>query len=274
MAKSLTSPSLFRPYIKLDLRGAGLFPRDTCTFCANEISALMNALRAMYGLRRVSLAVSSFLMSASTIHLLNLPSDPAAAHLSQGLQDLQSMAVNHQFAARCVDIIRSLAAKWNIALPESAAAVGVFRGPGGPRAWPSPPSSTFFAASIPRKESSSGGSGTRSEGSNPSRADGPFHPPRPGPLHQMSYYSDPATPVDSARGSNQFWTPFPVQGAPAQPAAWNDLVFDFNQPVDGANHWPMFSSSGGPIADGHSAGAPTSGMDHSMGGTMGDWSWQ
>lgn len=77
---------LFRPYIKLDLRGANLFPRDTCTYCANEISSLMNALRAMYGLRRVCLAVTGMLLSASTIHLLNLPSEPAVSYLSQALR--------------------------------------------------------------------------------------------------------------------------------------------------------------------------------------------
>ncbi|KAI7002078.1 hypothetical protein KC359_g210 [Hortaea werneckii] len=269
---------LFRPYIKLDLRGAGLFPRDTCTFCANEISALMNALRAMYGLRRVCLAVSSFLMSASTIHLLNLPSESASAHLGQGLSDLQAMSVNHQFAARCVDIIRSLASKWNIALPDSAASVNSLRGPGGARGWPSPPSSTFFAASIPRKHSSE--SGTRSDGSMNSAADGPFKPPRPTPTHQLSsFYSDSGgTPADGVRNnhqSNAFWTPFPVQGVPSQPQGWNDMVFDFNQPVDGVNHWPMFGSSAGPTVDGH---APTmnatSPMDHAMGGPMSDWNWQ
>ncbi|RMY15072.1 hypothetical protein D0868_01090 [Hortaea werneckii] len=269
---------LFRPYIKLDLRGAGLFPRDTCTFCANEISALMNALRAMYGLRRVCLAVSSFLMSASTIHLLNLPSESASAHLGQGLSDLQAMSVNHQFAARCVDIIRSLANKWNIALPDSAASVNVLRGTGGARGWPSPPSSTFFAASIPRKHSSE--SGTRSDGSMNSAADGPFKPPRPTPTHHLSsFYSDSGgTPVDGVRNNHQpnaFWTPFPVQGVPSQPQGWNDMVFDFNQPVDGVNHWPMFGSSAGPTVDGH---APTmnatSPMDHAMGGPMSEWNWQ
>lgn len=282
MAQMLISGSLFRPYIKLDLRGAGLFPRDTCTFCANEISALMNALRAMYGLRRVSLAVSSFLMSASTIHLLNLPSDSAAAHLGQGLQDLQSMAVNHHFAARCVDIIRSLATKWNIALPENAATVGVFRGGSGARGWSSPPASTFFAASIPRKHSSE--SGTRSDGSIHSQSDGPFRPPsKPKTARQLSsYYNDPATP-SSDQNPNTFWTPFPVQGVPSQNQAWNDMVFDFNQPVDGVNgvngvnggnQWPLFGSSSAPAVDGHGMSNATAGIDQGMSGTMADWSWQ
>src|ERR1700761_617714 len=164
--------SLFRPYIKLDLHGANLYPRDTCTTCANEISNLMNALRGMYGLRRVCPAVISLLLSATTIHLLNLPAEPATINLSQGIQDLQTMSTNHQFAAESVDIIVSLANKWGIALPDDVATNRTFR-PGTQRSWQSPASSTFWAASIPRKESSGG---TRSSDSS-SHNDSPFPPP-------------------------------------------------------------------------------------------------
>lgn len=146
--------SLFRPYIKLDLSGADLYPRDTCTFCANEISSIMNTLRAMYGLRRVNLPVINRLLSSLTIHLLDLPSEPSAVHLTQGLQDLQAMSLNHQFAAKCIEIITSLAAKWNIALPESAVSLATRSKGSTQRQLPSLPSSNFWAATIPRKESS------------------------------------------------------------------------------------------------------------------------
>ncbi|KAK6386687.1 hypothetical protein LTR65_008750 [Meristemomyces frigidus] len=265
---------LFRPYIKLDLTGAGLFPRDTCTFCAKEISSLMNALRAMYGLRRVCLAATSFLMSACTIHLLNLPSDSAASHLSQGLHDLQAMSVNHQFAARCVDIIRSLATKWNIALPETAASA-VFRGVGA-RPWPSPPSSTFFAASIPRKQSST--DTTRSAGSGSRRRDGPFSPPQapPQPQQPPPFYNDPTAPVDPSHAQNAFWTPFAVQGVPAQPQSWNHMMYGFSNP-ENTQQWPVFA--GPAVVTAHEdAGqhpTPTSmAMDETMGGAIGNWNWQ
>jgi len=82
----LTIGSLFRPFMKLDLSDIGLYPRELATYCATEISKLMNALRGMYGLRRTSLAVSSFVLSASTVHLMNLPSQGAAVQLTQAMR--------------------------------------------------------------------------------------------------------------------------------------------------------------------------------------------
>jgi hypothetical protein len=46
----------------------------------------MNALRGMYGLRRTSLAVSSIVLSASTVHLMNLPCQSAAVQLTQAMR--------------------------------------------------------------------------------------------------------------------------------------------------------------------------------------------
>ena len=265
-----TACRLFRPYIKLDLRNVGLFPREACTKSANEISGLMNALRVMYGLRRVSHSVCSFLMSASTIHLLNLPSDSAATHLSQGLYDLQAMSINHRFAGRCMDIIRSLAAKWQIELPESAATVPVFRNATS-RQWPSAPSppSTFFAASIPRKMSSE--TGLRQDGSKAPVHDSPFPPPPSD--HQQLY--DSTVQMDTTQPESAFWTPFPVQGMPMQNDDNTSMLFDFSR-VDSGSHWPMFGDSGESTA-GHSLPTQVPGgmsMDETMGDPMGSWQWQ
>lgn len=82
----LTDFRLFRPFIKLDLQAINLYPQNVCTYSATEISNLMNAVRGMYGLRRVCVAVPIALLSASTIYLLNLPSSSAAMHLSQALR--------------------------------------------------------------------------------------------------------------------------------------------------------------------------------------------
>ena len=212
--------SLFRPYIQLDLRGANLFPRDTCTFCANEISGLLNALRAMYGLRRVCLPVTGFLLSASTIHLLNLPSDTSGRHLSQAMHDLQAMSINHLFAAKCVDIIRSLASKWKINLPEDA-----------PKRSPSKqnrrsPKSAFYSASIPRQNSSQSGTQSAdsldSHASKPAKQESLFAPPtQPSQPHDTNsnqstgYYSDHFPLMNQIPMQQQaFWLPFPVQSMP------------------------------------------------------------
>lgn len=220
------STSLFRPYIKLDLRGANLFPRDTCTFCANEISGLTNALRAMYGLRRVCLPVTGFLLSASTIHLLNLPSETSGRHLSQAMHDLQAMSTNHLFAGRCVDIIRSLATKWKINLPEDAPSVSPRR-TNGRTTDANSPKSAFYSASIPRQNSSQ--SGTRSADSHDSHAaskpvkhESPFAPPNPSshprdanPSTNSGYYGEQFPSMDQISMQQQsYWLPFPVQSMP------------------------------------------------------------
>lgn len=276
----LTSPSLFRPYIKLDLRAANLYPRDTCTFCANEISALMNALRAMYGLRRVTLAVTSLLLSASTIHLLNLPSEESAAHLSQGLHDLEAMSVNHRFAARAVDIVRSLSSKWKIALPESAASVSVYR-LAGQREISSPPPSTFFAASIDRKQSSEG----KTKSGEISKQESPFEPPGGSGGSQMShqraqpntsvptFYSDPTIPLDALQSQTSFWTPFPSQVMPVPQYDMASTMMDLSQ-LEGQQDWQMYGGSTGPPQDYHGRQSSAPGrLDEDMSG-MENWHWQ
>lgn len=119
--------SLFRPFMKLDLSAIGLYPHEICNYCATEISSLMNALRGMYGLRRMTLSVTVILMSAATVHLLNLPSQSATMHLTQALQDLHTMSVNHRYASSCLEMIHRLASQWGIPLPESAKTMSPFQ---------------------------------------------------------------------------------------------------------------------------------------------------
>ncbi|QIW97462.1 hypothetical protein AMS68_002980 [Peltaster fructicola] len=202
---------LFRPYIKLDLRGANLYPRDACTNAANEISRLMNALRALYGLRRVSVAVISNLLSASTIHLLNLPQETAATNLTQAMHDLQTLSVNHPYAARCLDITRSLAVKWGISLPEEAI-MNNFRFNS---TLSSPSASIFYASSAPRQQSSS--SRERSGGGS---NESPFAPPD---QQAMNDSFDAMTQAATSSTQMPFWSPY--TGTPQG----RDQHYDFQQ---------------------------------------------
>ncbi|KAK6431710.1 hypothetical protein LTR95_012131 [Oleoguttula sp. CCFEE 5521] len=257
---------LFRPYIKLDLHEADLYPLDTCTFCANEISNLMSALRAMYGLRRVALPVTGFLLSASTVHLLNLPSEQAATHLTQAMHDFRAMSMNHYFAGRCVGIIRDLANKWHIQLPEAAPSVSPFR-LGDQPFFSSPPQSAFYAPSIPRQTSSNSqpnsgpnsGSGPISTDSSIPTEHSPFKPPSAPPAlpsnpqppqPDMIYYPDNFNAFDQnqqQQQQQQYWVPFPHQGMPSFPAGMantdqytfsnNDMQhFNTVQPMNAAQH--------------------------------------
>jgi hypothetical protein len=180
----------------------------------------------MYGLRRVCLPVTGFLLSASTIHLLNLPSETSGRHLSQAMHDLQAMSTNHHFAGRCVDIIRSLATKWKIALPEDAPSVSPRR-TNRRTTGTNSPKSAFYSASIPRQNSSQ--SGSRSADSHDSHAaskpvkhESPFAPPNlsshPHDANSSSnsgYYSEQFPSMDQMSMQQQsYWLPFPVQSMP------------------------------------------------------------
>lgn len=227
----MTYDSLFRPYIKLDLQTVNLFPRDTCTACANKISELTGHLRSMYGLRRTSSLVPTLLLSATTIHLLHLPSETASTHLHQAMLDLEAMAVNHPFAGRCIEISRSLAAKWNIALPDEVVPGGTQRA-----VYPDTPiHSAAWTASISHQPHDMFDDG----GALPPKAQHPQHqgdeqgtlrstaalPPVTYPLYYASNYLTMEAPQNQQQQQQQqrearnptlqrmpsFWTPFPTQ---------------------------------------------------------------
>jgi hypothetical protein len=264
--------SLFRPYVKLDLSGASLYPRDTCIYCANEISNLMNALRALYGLRRVGLAVTSLLLSASTIHLLNLPSEPSSTHLSQALYDLQAMAVNHTFAGRCVEIIRSLATKWHISLPEGAASLPPPSRTKGGRKGLSPAYSTFWGASIRRGDSNNSG------GSSSGQHESPFAPPPHSqqPATSVPAFTDTPMQLDPNQSHMQdvFWTPFPGQTFPVPPQqVLPSMGMDMSSIDAMAGPWDMFDGSTGSNSRHHSnSGNSMAGQVDS--GVAYHWNWQ
>lgn len=181
------------------------------------------------------------MLSATTIHLLNLPAEPATTNLSQGIQDLQTMSTNHQFAAECVDIIVSLASKWGIALPDDVGTNTPF-GSGTQRSWQSPASSTFWAASIPRKESSGGARSSDSSSHN----DSPFPPPPSQSLHTpfAPLYNNPSTQLDPPHAQGTFWTPFPGQAMPI-PAQHVVPSMGFSGMETTPNQWQMFGSGMG-----------------------------
>lgn len=115
---------LFRPFLKVDLLDSSISPRHVCTESAENISLLADGFRKLYTLRRECVLTAHCLLSASTIHLLNLPSLRASRHMTNDLRNLYEMSICHGFAARCLRIIQSLAQKWEISLPEEASRIG------------------------------------------------------------------------------------------------------------------------------------------------------
>jgi hypothetical protein len=104
---------LFRPFIKLDIVGSGVAPRDVCAQASDAISALVKSYTQLYTLRRTPSFVPYFVLNSSITHLVTLGnSRPGPEQLRQGLADLKEMTNCHAFAVRALDILRFLVRYW------------------------------------------------------------------------------------------------------------------------------------------------------------------
>lgn len=106
---------LFRPFIKLEIVGSGVSPRDVCSQAADAIMALTNSYSQLYTLRRTPSFVPYFVMAASIAHLVTLGTGRGGPEsLHQGVADLKTMAACHGSAIRARDILKFLAVQWEI----------------------------------------------------------------------------------------------------------------------------------------------------------------
>ncbi|PQE05629.1 fungal specific transcription factor protein [Rutstroemia sp. NJR-2017a BBW] len=110
---------LFRPFVKLNLIGSGVSPRDVCNQAADAISALVNSYSQLYTLRRTPSFVPYFVLTSTIVHLIRYGnSGDGADKLRQGFNDLQNMRGCHGFATRARETLVFLAKSWHITLPE------------------------------------------------------------------------------------------------------------------------------------------------------------
>lgn len=137
---------IFRPLIKLRLKGSSVSPRDVCSSAADAIQGLAKSYSQLYTLQRTPSFVPYFVLTSAIMHLAiaasGIPSqegqtggssaqEPRAGHpppggapppvnpkvtrsINQGIADLTEMAPCHHFAEQALNILRYLAKKWNI----------------------------------------------------------------------------------------------------------------------------------------------------------------
>ena len=118
---------LFRPLIKLRIIGSKVAPRDVCSQAADAIQGLLRSYSSLYTLRRTPSFVPYFVLTSAIMHLaigatsVNPEATEAVAEsITQGISDLTEMAPCHQFAEQALNILRYLAAKWNIDVENNA----------------------------------------------------------------------------------------------------------------------------------------------------------
>lgn len=106
---------LFRPFIKLDIVGSGVSPRDVCHQAAQAISTLLTSYNQLYTLRRTPSFVPFFILASTITHLMALSNrQDGAERLHQGMSDLKIMADCHGFATRARQILSFLCVIWNV----------------------------------------------------------------------------------------------------------------------------------------------------------------
>ncbi|CAJ0544642.1 Ff.00g037190.m01.CDS01 [Fusarium sp. VM40] len=129
---------LFRPLIKLKIIGSKVSPRDVCSQAADAIQGLLRSYSSLYTLRRTPSFVPYFVLTSAIMHLAigatsvssnsteadmeeAVKVDPRVAEsITQGISDLTEMAPCHQFAEQALNILRYLAAKWDIDVENNA----------------------------------------------------------------------------------------------------------------------------------------------------------
>ncbi|KAG0645139.1 Nitrogen assimilation transcription factor nirA [Hyphodiscus hymeniophilus] len=106
---------LFRPFIKLEIAGSSVSPRDVCNQAADAISALVRSYSQLYTLHRTPSFVPYFVLTSTITHLVTLGTvGGGPEHIQQGISDLKTMATCHGFARRAQDILSFLADDWGI----------------------------------------------------------------------------------------------------------------------------------------------------------------
>ena len=84
------------------------------------ISKLLRLYKRTHGLRQICNIVVYISHSACTVHLLNLPDKNAARDLVHGLKHLEEIGESWLCARRTLGILRTVAGRWKIEMPEEA----------------------------------------------------------------------------------------------------------------------------------------------------------
>jgi hypothetical protein len=106
---------LFRPFIKLDIIGSSVSPRDVCSQASDAIQTLVNSYSQLYTLRRTPSFVPYFVLTSTIGHVVTHGSGRSGAErIHQGISDLTEMTSSHLFAHRARDILQFLAAHWEV----------------------------------------------------------------------------------------------------------------------------------------------------------------
>lgn len=111
---------LFRPFLKATITGSDVIPREICRQSANMISDIWAHHRALYGLAGIYMFQVHCLLSACTIHIVNLPTIAATKYFTAACNTFQDLVSRNEWAKSSLTILRGLVEKWGLILPQEA----------------------------------------------------------------------------------------------------------------------------------------------------------
>lgn len=217
---------LFRPFLKVDLTNSKISPRDICTSCADHGASIIGTYRQIYGLRRIPLVATHILLSASIIHLLNLPNPSSAHYLALAITSLREVSANHAFSRRCLHITIALSRQWSIHLPSEVTQIAYDLPPEVPTSLSDPKIASTHILDEP----------------DPSQQQDDLHPKDVAPHLPFSAVKDSSRPFVTP--ADMFWSPFPDHSVPLQAHQPNGPM-DISAMLDNPNNdWNQFTRDG------------------------------
>lgn len=108
---------LFRPFLKAKFTQSDVSPREVCRNAANSISDIFARHRALYNLTGIYAFQLHCLLTACTIHIINVPAPASTDRLTKACESFQDLSSKNDWAVGSLNIIKGLVSKWNIILP-------------------------------------------------------------------------------------------------------------------------------------------------------------
>ena len=111
---------LFRPFLKARIHHSSVVPRDVCRASAEKVSDLWFHHQSLYGLTGIYMFQVHCLLSATTVHIINLPSISATRYFTAACNSFQDLVGRNDWARSSLTIVRHLVEKWNMIIPQEA----------------------------------------------------------------------------------------------------------------------------------------------------------
>ncbi|KAF2669508.1 hypothetical protein BT63DRAFT_262961 [Microthyrium microscopicum] len=108
---------LFRPFLRAKFTESDIVPSELCRQSATAISELFAKHLSLYGTTGIYTFQIQCLLTACTIHLINLPAISSATALRAACEAFNDLVTHNTWALASIKLIKDLVGKWSVILP-------------------------------------------------------------------------------------------------------------------------------------------------------------